>query len=123
MAKIWMDDMRPAPEGYIWVKSVSIAIYEITRRSREVDWAWEQYVLGETDRETLERNLRVFTIEEIACDNDLGTGNVDGYKLLDWLEATGRNYPIRILTSNPVAQERMVQIIRRNHWTMVGGAV
>ena len=23
--KIWMDDIRPAPEGYVWCKSVNIA--------------------------------------------------------------------------------------------------
>ena len=28
--KLWMDDIRPAPEGYVWVKTVESAIYEIT---------------------------------------------------------------------------------------------
>ena len=23
--KIWLDDIRPAPEGYVWCKSVNIA--------------------------------------------------------------------------------------------------
>lgn len=31
MVKIWLDDMRPAPEGYLWVKNVETAIYEIAR--------------------------------------------------------------------------------------------
>ena len=43
----------------------------------------------------------------------------EGYKLLDWLEATGRSYPIRIHSANPVARERMRAIIRRNGWEEV----
>lgn len=122
MVKIWLDDMRPAPKGYLWVKNVEDAIYEITRCNREIDWSWESYILGYIGKKMLESRIQAFTIKEIACDNDLGEGNVDGYKLLDWLEATGRSYPIRILTSNPVARERMIQTIHHNHWTMVGGA-
>lgn len=73
-------------------------------------------------KKMLESRIQAFTIKEIACDNDLGEGNIDGYKLLNWLEATGRSYPIRIFTSNPVVRERMIQTIHHNHWTMVGGA-
>ena len=71
------------------------------------------------DRETFERRIKVWTIEEISCDNDLGENEVEGYKLLDWLEATCRNYPIRIHSANPVARERMRAIIERNGWTEV----
>lgn len=27
MAKIWVDDIRPAPEGYYWVKTVDYFIF------------------------------------------------------------------------------------------------
>ena len=43
----------------------------------------------------------------------------DYIKLLDWLEETGRNYPIRIHSMNPVGVENMRRIIRRNGWTEV----
>lgn len=117
--KIWMDDMRPAPEGYIWVTTVEAAIYEITQYNHESDWDWEQYILGYVDRETFERRHKIWSVEEISCDNDLGEGNAEGYKLLDWLEATGRNYPIRIHSANPVARQRMQAIIQRNRWVEV----
>ena len=40
-------------------------------------------------------------------------------KLLDWLEETGRNYPIRIHSMNPVGAANMRRIINRNGWEEV----
>ena len=60
--KIWLDDIRPAPEGYVWCKSVNIA-------KRTIESAEEPIVL-------------------IDCDHDLGDyayDGGDGIKLLDWL--------------------------------------
>ena len=39
-----------------------------------------------------------------------------GFKLLNWLEETGRSYPIRIHSMNPVGVENMRRIIQRNGW-------
>ena len=113
--KIWMDDMREAPEGYVRTYNVPQTVAEIFNIERRKDSALEDKILyGFNDRVTNEK-LKYYTIEEIACDNDLGNGPA-GYKLLDWFEATGRNYPIRILTSNPVARQRMRKVIERNNW-------
>ena len=117
--RLWLDDVRPAPEGYKWVKNVEEAIFEITRYNRESDWFLEQYILGYINREDLERYNQVWSIEEISCDNDLGENEAEGYKLLNWLEATHCNYPIRIHSANPVARQRMELIIERNGWTEV----
>lgn len=117
--KLWMDDLRQAPSGYTRVYLVDEAINEIIRCDKEVDFLWKQYILGYIERQLFEKCIKVFTIEEISCDNDLGEGNAEGYKLLDWLEATGRNYPIRIHSANSVARERMRTIIRRNGWKEV----
>lgn len=43
----------------------------------------------------------------------------DYIRLLDWLEETGRNYPTRIHSMNPVGVENMRAIIERNGWTEV----
>lgn len=117
--RLWLDDVRPAPEGYRWVKTVESAIFEITRYNRESDWIWKQYILGNINREDLERYDQIWSIEEISCDNDLGENEVEGYKLLNWLEATHRNIPIRIHSDNPIARQRMELIIERNGWTEV----
>ena len=114
--KLWMDDIRPAPAGYTRVYFVDEAISEIIRCNKEIDLLMKDYILGYIDKVVFEKCVKIFTIEEISCDNDLGKDFAEGYKLLDWLEATGRNYPIRIHSANPVARERMRAIIQRNGW-------
>lgn len=113
--KIWMDNERPAPAGYTRVYDVDGAICEIIRCKKETDLLWKQYIMGYMEREQFERCFTAFNIEEVSCDNDLG----EGYKLLDWLEATGHNVPIRIHSANPVKKERMQAIIQKNGWKEV----
>ena len=103
--KLWIDDVRPAPEGYVWCHSVWRAIKEITIRENEIK------EFGDVEPITL-----------IDLDHDAGDYwqyGGDYVKLLDWLEETGRNYPIRIHSMNPVGRENMRAIIRRNGWTEV----
>ena len=91
--------MRPAPEGYRWCKSVYNAINII---------------------EFLEANEE--PIELLDLDHDAGEfafWGGDYIKLLDWLEETGRNYPIHIHSMNPVGVANMRAIIERNDWTEV----
>ena len=102
--KIWVDDVRPAPEGYVWCKSVNEAIIEIKHNEGS------KYI-GEND-----------DIKLIDIDHDAGDYAFDGgdyIKILDWLEATGRNYPIRIHSMNPVGVQNMRAIIQKNGWTEV----
>lgn len=108
--KLWIDDVRPEPKGYIWIKSVRLA-----------KWAIEKY--ESMVRHGEEHNLRgKVVLEVIDIDHDAGDYANDGgdyIKLLDWLEETERNYPIRIHSMNPVGRENMRAIIRRNGWTEV----
>lgn len=95
--KLWVDDARPSPYGYVWVKTVNDAILQI---------------------EIHEQNNIPFLL--ISLDHDAGDyGPPDYIKLLDWLEETGRNYPIRIHSMNPVGVENMRRIVERNGWTEV----
>jgi hypothetical protein len=58
-------------------------------------------------------------IELIDIDHDAGVYfqyGGDYIKLLDWLEETGRNYPIRIHSQNVVGRQNMRAIIERNGW-------
>ena len=105
--KLWIDDVRPAPYGYRWARSV----YEAKVIIR--------------DYETMLKasgGKAAYQIELIDIDHDAGDYANDGgdyIKLLDWLEETGRNYPIRIHSMNPVGRENMRAIIQRNGWTEV----
>jgi hypothetical protein len=104
--KLWIDDVRPAPEGYVWCKSVNEAKSYIIKYSNRIDW---------------DNNL-VDEIELIDIDHDAGSYACFGgdyIKLLDWLEETGRNYPIRIHSANPVGVQNMRRIIERNGWKEV----
>ena len=97
--KLWVDDIRPALEGYVWCKSVNKAKRFISMYS--------PYGVADII---------------IDIDHDAGQYASDGgdyIRLLDWLEETGRNYPIRIHSMNPVGVQNMRAIIERNGWTEV----
>ena len=103
--KLWVDDMRPAPEGYVWCHSVYRAMKEITIRENEIK------EFGQFEE--------ISPIELIDLDHDAGDYVIysgDYIELLDWLEETGRNYPIRIHSMNPVGVANMRRIIQRNGW-------
>ena len=61
-----------------------------------------------------------WAIELIDLDHDAGDyarfGGGDYIRILDWLEETGRNYPIRIHSQNPVGVQNMRRIIEKNGW-------
>ena len=102
--KLWIDDVRPAPEGWNWARSVNDAKHQIK-------W-WEKYCQKWNPQGLL-----------IDIDHDAGDFAYDGgdyIKLLDWLEATDRNYPIHIHSMNPVGVANMRRIIERNGWKEIG---
>ena len=104
--KIWIDDVIPAPEEYVWLKCVNDAIRYI-----------ETYGDYEDDNNTL-----VVLIEIIDIGYDAGQYaqyGGDYIKLLEWFEETGRNYPIRIHSMNSVGVANMRAIIQKNGWEEV----
>ena len=99
--KLWVDDVRPAPEGYVHKHDVYTAK------------AYIEFCEKEAER------YPKFKIELIDIDHDAGDYaqfGGDYICLLDWLEETGRNYPIRIHSMNPVGVANMRRIIQRNGW-------
>lgn len=93
--KLWLDDIRSAPEGWDWHLSVEAMIDDMRRLINHGAY-----------------------IEMISLDNDLGEFEPEGYKVLDWLESLmiPVNFGIHIHSANPVARERMRMIIQRNGW-------
>lgn len=126
---LWVDDVREPPndQEYRWVFSVHqaqqrILMYERQRHTLEViDDVYHQ-VCGE--HSSLSELIKTYTIEYIDIDHDAGeyaSNGGDYIRLLDWLEETGRSYPIRIHSQNPVGVENMRRIIRKNNWTEIKG--
>lgn len=109
--KLWIDDVRYAPEGYVWCKSVNEAIQTIK--------LGEKNALYATTTKQSDSIIMKWWPELIDIDHDSGEFYCDGgdfIKILDWLEETGRNYPIHIHSANPVGVENMRRIIERNGW-------
>ena len=96
MMKLWIDDIRPAPDGFIWCKSVNQAKAAIT--------AYEH---------------------QYSCDNiliDLDNDAADYFKILDWLKEKNivdTGYFFKIHSKNPVGIMKMEDIIRHNGWRLV----
>lgn len=93
--KIWVDDVRPAPAGYIWFKSVNETI---------------RYISNMSDG---------YAIELIDLDHDAGDFAKDGgdyIRILDYLETIGYSGAIHIHSMNPVGVQNMRNIIQKNGW-------
>lgn len=93
--KIYVDDVRPVPEGYEGTKSVdeTIALIE-------------------------ELEVKGVEIELLDLDHDLGDYakyGGDAIKILDYLAERETYYPIAIHTANPVGRANMERMIER-YW-------
>lgn len=95
--KLWLDDLRPAPDGWVWIKSVNTAKEFITSWiGTGVEW------------------------QHISLDSDLGVqydDGGDGYKLVDWMvehDIWPKNKPT-VHSMNPVRAQTMREDIER-YW-------
>ena len=107
--KLWVDDIRPAPDN----------TYIVCRSVNEAKRLIEDAEVQSSIPRMFDCNFRFSVID---IDHDAGDYACDGgdyIKLLDWLEETGRNYPIHIHSMNPVGVQNMRRIIERNGWKEV----
>ena len=98
--KLWIDDLRPAPSGYIWVKSVKAAKTAI--------WQYEHNMIDDNILIDLDHDAVDYPSERSHYIN-----------LLDLLEAkkilyTG--YSFHLHSMNPVGVQNMKAIIKKNGW-------
>ena len=102
---LWIDDVREPPEHFYYM-------------GKPVHWDRAWSVEG-AKRAISEHEQYDYRYDLLSVDHDAGDFACDGgdyIKLLDWLEETGRNYPIRIHSQNPVGVANMRRIIQRNGW-------
>lgn len=125
--KLWIDDIRPAPKDYLWCKSVNEAKDCIEDFEELIEELRSQLTIRYSHHEErqnhrineIQNQVKQTTITLIDLDHDAGDYANDGgnyIRLLDWLEETGRNYPIRIHSMNPVGVQNMRTIIQKNGW-------
>ena len=106
--KLWIDDVRQAPNMYLWIKSVDEA-------KECIEFLEEQLAKISAElRRYSGNNIEVIDIDHDAGDYSRFGG--DYIRLLDWLEETGRNYPIHLHSMNQAEVANMRAIIKRNGW-------
>ena len=100
--KLWIDDLRPAPSGYVWAKSVHEAKIHICQMTKP-DGSHK--------------------IEILDLDHDAGDYTYlggDYIEILNWMEVNDINdIPIHIHSMSPVGKENMRRIIQHNGWKEV----
>lgn len=106
--RIWVDDIRQCPTGYLPFKSVNEFI------------KWYE--------DGVKRNPEFYKqIVVLDLDHDAGDYQKDGgdyIRILDFLEFEGvPNLTVRIHSANPVGVKNMRNIIQRNGWTECFGIV
>jgi hypothetical protein len=107
--RLWIDDVRPAPEGYIWARSTNDAICIISAYSKLLDYICYK----------IEEPQTLPWFEVIDIDHDAGEYvdcGGDYIKVLDWMEEHHIKAPIRIHSANAVGVANMRRIIERNGW-------
>lgn len=107
--KLWVDDIRPAPAGYIWAKSVEQA-------KTMISFAQNGFLIGLTDD--------IF-LDLISLDHDAGDFASDGgdyIEILNWLEKVQNAFAwplsckFHLHSQNLVGVQNMRRIIQHNHW-------
>lgn len=101
--KVWVDDLREAPNGYIWCKSTNEALRLIV--------------------------FNINDVTEIHLDHDMGdTFGGDAINILNELERKSHRSEefanavnkivFKIHTANPVGAANMKAIIEKNNWIL-----
>ena len=109
--KLWIDDVQPAPSGYIWIKNVMDA-------KTIISYVQNGLLIGLYDD----------TLDEISLDYDAGDFAIEGgdyIEILNWLERVQNHFAwplncrFHIHSMNPVGVQNMRAIIKKNGWKEV----
>lgn len=101
MLKIWIDDLRPAPDGYIWCKSTNEALCLIVDNINDIEVIHLDHDMGDT-----------FGGDAIIILNELERKSHRDEKFA----AAVKRIIFKIHTANPVGAENMRRVIRKNGW-------
>jgi hypothetical protein len=106
--KLWIDDVRPAPEGYVWCKSTLNALHTIYHNADDIEEIHLDHDAGEY---VLEGGDFIKILDEL--ERLCHSGNA--LKRACWLERCSR-YRFGFHSANPVGVENMRRIVQRNNW-------
>lgn len=109
--KIWIDDVRPAPEGYVWCKSTLKALHTIYHNAADVEEIALDHDAGDYAKEGGDF-IEVLKELERLCHSP----NATKRKL--WLDYCDK-YTFSFHSANPVGIANMRAIVRKNNWKEV----
>lgn len=107
---LWLDDIRPAPEGWVWVKTVKEAIAEMENEATTTVNMSLDHDLGPCDdcANDYFGSWQQNYLEQFTC-----THNGTGYQFVCWMEENDC-WPVNkptVHSANPVGRARMQQVI------------
>ena len=109
--KLWIDDVRPAPEGYIWCKSTNEALRFLVKNKTEIWLIDLDHDAGDYASEGGDFINVLNEIERLSR-SQLTLGMAWRFLLRDQIK-------FRIHSANPVGVQNMRRIIERNSWKEV----
>ena len=99
--KIWIDEVRKAPNTDTWT-----SVFSVNSAKQIIQFA--------------ESHNQAIEIIDIGCNaGKFAHRGGDYIELLKWFEETGRRYRIRLHGTDLIGVAKMRRIIRRNNWTEV----
>ena len=104
--KIWVDDVREAPTGYVWCKSVNETISLIEKLIKQFEY-----------KSDFSRCVEIIDLDHDAGDFFRYGG--DYINVLNYLERENISVPVRIHSMNIVGKMNMHAICERNDWIVV----
>jgi hypothetical protein len=109
--KLWIDDVRPAPEGYLSFKTVNDTLRYIRLHSEFIDVIDLDHDAGDC---SVEGGDYIEILNELERLSHRPTS--EGYYWDGWLK---NQVVFRIHSANPVGVQNMRRIIERNGWKEV----
>ena len=106
--KLWIDDVRPAPEGYVWCKSTLNALHTIYHNADEI----EEIAL---DHDAGEYVFEGGDFIEVLKELERLCHSINPLKRACWLDRCIR-FKFSLHSMNPAGIENMRRIIKRNGW-------
>ena len=113
--KLWIDDVRPAPEGYIWLKSSNEALRFIVAHIDEIELIDLDHDAG--DYANMGGDY-IRVLDELERKSHIIT-RVNGAEFHNCWHGRCQEIKFRLHSANPVGVQKMRSILQRNGWTEV----
>ncbi len=110
---IWIDDVRPAPDGYVWCKSTNEALREIVLKNKEnINLIDLDHDAGDYAKDGGDFINVLQELERLS--NKVNV--VNGARMRNYWHQRCKEIIFRLHSMNPVGIENMRRIIQRNGW-------